>query len=479
MRWGKNTNKNAATFSDLDDLLPSMEEEWQYEGDTLTELPEEEEFEREDRSAKRDHDPFWSYFKDMSVLPLINRQEEIRLGKCREEGERKIKEALFSSRVIIEELIALVRQGEQDEGQLDQIIDIDDELCDTENKRKDLYQSFLATIRKIERLCQENEQRRRLLAEEKDLPTKTKKRISNTLTKTEQKIKELLMGIKFRNQLLQGLINKLKEYKEKADPAEKEQLENILSLIRSGEEEIKEAKNKLVEANLRLVITVAKQYMNRGLRFLDLVQEGNVGLVKAAEKFDYRKGYKFSTYAIWWIRQSINRAIAEQSRTIRIPVYMTEIIKKVAATSYRLWKEQGRDPLPEEIAKELKISTQEVEDILQIAKWPVSLETPIGDDDSKLGDFIEDRENASPLEKVMTEDMVQHLLEAIATLTPKEEKVLRMRYGIEGAGELTLQEIGNILGVSRERIRQIEAQALEKLRQPSRRKLLESLIEKN
>jgi RNA polymerase primary sigma factor len=481
--WKKGNHGDSDPLPEVENLLKTVgENEWDtdfsYPRDDLLETPEELEG-LKNKSLKKDPDPFWSYFKDMSLLPLITRQEEIRLGKCREKGEQKVKEALFHSKIVIEEILSLADKIKQGEAKIDHIMNEEDESGSDEDTKEQYSNDFLRVIKQIEKIWRENEQKRGLLHTSKDMSPRNKQKIITAIAKGENQISEILGKINFRRDFLQRMIAKLKEQKDKAHTVEKQKLEELITTIEHGEEEIREAKNKLVEANLRLVITVAKQYMNRGLRFLDLVQEGNVGLVKAAEKFDYRKGYKFSTYAIWWIRQSINRAIAEQSRTIRIPVYMTEVMKKVAATSYRLWKEQGRDPLPEEIAKELKISPEEVENILQMSKWPISLETPVGDEDSRFGDFIEDIGNVSPLETVMAEDMVHHLLEAISTLTPKEERVLRMRYGIEGEGGLTLQEIGKILGVSRERIRQIESQALEKLRHPSRRKLLESLIEKN
>ena len=247
-----------------------------------------------------------------------------------------------------------------------------------------------------------------------------------------------------------------------------------------GEQKVWQAKNRLVEANLRLVITIAKQYTHRGLKFLDLVQEGNVGLIKAAEKYDYQRGYKFSTYAIWWIRQSITRAMAEQTRTIRIPVYVTEMIKRVMAISHRLWKEQGKEPPLEEIAREINMTPKEVRDILRVTKRPISLETPIGDGDSRLADFVEDKKSVSPLEAVINKDLATQVDRALAAnLTPKEEQVVRMRFGIGEFSDYTLQEIGEHLRLSRERIRQIEFLALEKLRHPSRRKLLEYLVKNN
>lgn len=368
------------------------------------------------------------------------------------------------------------------------------ELVELKTKTAELLKSLRLKDRHIERIALRLKELAgkvdRILDEmqevstESNIPLEELMNISREMQEGEEGRKKILARLHKSQEEAVRMEKKLKSAQRKLEKIEQDsgfeaiELSNEIKAIEEGERKAKDAKSELVEANLRLVVSIAKKYTNRGLQFLDLIQEGNIGLMKAVDKFEYQRGYKFSTYATWWIRQAITRAIADQARTIRIPVHMIETINKLIRTSRQLVQEIGREPSPEEIAERMSLPLDKVRKVLKIAKEPISLETPIGEEeDSHLGDFIEDKGVVSPLEAVIKANLSEQTARVLSSLTPREEKVLRMRFGIGEKSDHTLEEVGQNFEVTRERIRQIEAKALRKLRHPSRSKKLKSFVE--
>jgi RNA polymerase primary sigma factor len=519
-----------ATGSELDEVLAGLD------GAGIEILEEPKDFDKKMEEAEelldldlaaglgeKVNDPVRLYLREMGTVPLLTREGEVEIARRIERGQNTVLKSLSRAPLVIQEILSLADEVARDSISAREIVQISDPILSDELV-EEIRQQFMQAAEEIARYYKRLLQaRQKLQAIPRGMKPKLYRRQLWELGRLVVKTSRLARTVKFQSPVIRHLIERVRRAVDEFKPLEREisrvqrrletwpaerneavkdlrkeqrgfgqklqqleeqfgasaaELHRTLEIITKAHQEAEAAKKELIEANLRLVVSIAKRYTNRGMQFLDLIQEGNIGLMKAVDKFEYRRGYKFSTYATWWVRQAITRAIADQARTIRIPVHMIETINKLIRTSRQMVQELGREPTNEELAKRLQLPVSKVRKVLRVAQEPISLETPIGEEEeSHLGDFIVDQNGISPSDAVINLNLREQTAQVLKTLTPREEKIIKMRFGLEDGSEHTLEEVGQNFAVTRERIRQIEAKALRKLRHPSRSHRLRAFLE--